>query len=126
MPNVRAKEKRQLAVWVPADVYAKFAALAKRNGVPMSEMLVRVMRDSSLEERLSAAQELELRRRLRDQTVTPADVAAAVALEAAATVADVVDHAFTYPSVTNVTSPKTWHTPRPIPKLGRRKKKGNP
>lgn len=126
MPNVRAKEKRPLTVWVPADVYAKFAALAKRHGVPMSEMLVRVMRDSSFEERLSEAQELELRRRLRDQTVTAADVAAAVAKEAAAMVADVADHAFTYPSVMNVTFPKPWHTPRPIPKLGSRKKKGNP
>lgn len=120
-------EKRPLTVWVPADVYAKFAALAKRHGVPMSEMLVRVMRDSSQEERLSAAQELELRRRLRDQTVTVADVAAAVALETAATIADVVDHTLlTYPSVTKVTSPEPWHTPRPIPKLGSRKKRGIP
>lgn len=118
-------EKRPLTVWVPADVYAKFAALAKRHGVPMSEMLARVMRDVSQDEKLSEAQELELRRRLRDRTVTVADVAAAVALEAAATVADVVDHTLlTYPSITKALHPAPWHKPRPIPKLGSRKKKG--
>lgn len=118
-------EKRPLTVWVPADVYAKFATLAKRHGVPMSEMLVRVMRDSSVEERLSEAQEMELRRRLRDQTVTAADVAAAVAAEAAATVAEVAEHTLlTPPSARNAIFPKPWHGPRPIPKLGSRKKKG--
>lgn len=114
-------EKRPLTVWVPADVYAKFAALAKRHGVPMSEMLVRVMRDSSVEERLSEAQELELRRRLHDQTVTVADVAAAVAAEALSTVADVALH---HPSVRDMTFAPKRHRPRPIPKLGSRKKKG--
>lgn len=114
-------EKRPLTVWVPADVYARFASLAKRHGVPMSEMLVRVMRDSSQEERLSAAQELELRRRLRDQTVTLADVAAAVALEAVATVADVALHR---PSERDMAFAPVSHTPLPIPKLGSRKKRG--
>lgn len=113
-------EKRPLTVWVPADVYAKFTALAKRHGVPMSEMLVRLMRDASQEERLSQALELELRRRLHDQTVTVADVAAAVAQEAAATVADVVLHR---PAVADMTFGLKSHTPRPIPKLGSRKKK---
>lgn len=117
-------EKRPLTVWVPADVYAKFAALAKRHGVPMSEMLVRVMRDSSQEERLSEAQELELRRRLRDQTVTVADVAAAVAMEAAATVADAAVSMLPYPTIRDTVFPRHVHTPTPIPKLGSRKRKG--
>lgn len=124
MPNVHAKEKRQLAVWVPADVYARFAALAKRHGVPMSEMLVRVMRDSSQEERLSEAQELELRRRLRDQTVTVADVAAAVAEEVLATAADAAVSMLSYPTIRDTVFPRHVHSPSPIPKLGSRKKKG--
>lgn len=117
-------EKRPLTVWAPADVYAKFAAPAKRHGVPMSEMLVRVMRDSSLEERLSEAQELELRRRLRDQTVTVADVAFAVAKEALLTVEDVAVAVATAPHVAYRPSLKT-HTPHPIPTLGARKRKAD-
>lgn len=121
MPGVHAMEKRPLTVWVPADVYEKFRSLARRHGVPMSEMLVRVMRDSSLEERLTEAQELEIRRRLHDQTVTMADVAAAVALETAETVADMAEFMLR-PTMKNALFPPS-HTPHTIPKLGSRKRK---
>lgn len=76
MPNVHdVAHKCQLAFWLPMELHAKFAALARDRGTPMAVMLRRMVEAETEHVRLRPEQEAELDRRRRESYVTRTDIA---------------------------------------------------
>lgn len=120
MPNVHdVAHKCQLAFWLPMELHAKFAALARDCGVPMAVMMRRMIEAETQHVRLRPEQGAELDRRKREAYVTRTDVALAAANNVLLRMADV---ALVRPTLTGKVINPIQELP-PLPKLGARKRR---
>ena len=87
----------------------------------MSEYLVQLMQTASAGTPITPEQTAEMLRRVKSATVTPADIAGAVAENIAAVISNQADHALR-PTIKGAEI-NAFPELTPIPKLGSRKKK---
>ncbi len=121
MPNVRQKGKRTFTFWLPMELHAKFANVAKAQGLSMSELMTKLIQKETVGVSITQEQLKDINRRMKNAAVTPADIAGVIAENAATIVAEAAVSTLRRTIKSVETAPPLGL--KPIPKLGERKKK---
>lgn len=121
MPNVRQKGKRTFTFWLPMELHAKFANVAKAQGLSMSELMTKLIQKETVGVSITQEQLKDINRRMKNAAVTPADIAGVIAENAATIVAEAAVSTLRRTIKSVETAPPLGL--KPIPKLGARKKK---
>ena len=121
MPNVRQKGKRTFTFWLPMELHAKFANVAKAQGLSMSELMTKLIQKETVGVSITQEQLKDINRRMKNAAVTPADIAGVIAENTATIVADAAFSSLSH-TVKSIETASTIGL-KPIPKLGARKKK---